>query len=148
VLSDGRIVYASASSNRDLWLALKGGSNNFGVVTRFDLETIPQGDMWGGQIMFNYTQSTINLQAKAFNNYMAPQNTDTAAMMALVLVFQNPGQTFTVANALFHMKGVVNPPVYKEFLATPEVLANQLGVASVSDVVKMFGETFPKSVVR
>lgn len=33
VLASGEIVYASHSQHRDLWLALKGGSNNFGIIT-------------------------------------------------------------------------------------------------------------------
>ncbi|VUC26900.1 unnamed protein product [Clonostachys rosea] len=41
VLASGEIVNANASSNADLWKALKGGSSNFGIVTRFDLETFP-----------------------------------------------------------------------------------------------------------
>lgn len=43
VLASGDIVNANAHENPDLWFALKGGSNNFGVVTRFDLRTFKQG---------------------------------------------------------------------------------------------------------
>jgi hypothetical protein len=28
-------------SNANLWKALKGGGNNFGIITRFDLEAMP-----------------------------------------------------------------------------------------------------------
>ncbi|CAN8100049.1 unnamed protein product [Discula destructiva] len=41
VLADGSIVEANSTTNEDLWRALKGGSSNFGIVTRFDLETHP-----------------------------------------------------------------------------------------------------------
>jgi len=50
VLANGQIVDANASSYSDLFYALKGGSNNFGVVTRIDLKTFPQGKFWGGFI--------------------------------------------------------------------------------------------------
>lgn len=33
---------ASASENIDLWRVLRGGGNNLGVVTRFDLRALPQ----------------------------------------------------------------------------------------------------------
>lgn len=41
VLASGEIINANASANSDLWSALKGGSSNFGIVTRFDLEAFP-----------------------------------------------------------------------------------------------------------
>ena len=51
VLAGGKIVNANARVNRDLWFALKGGSNNFGIVTRFDLRTLPQREIWCGTIL-------------------------------------------------------------------------------------------------
>ncbi|XXH06188.1 hypothetical protein Hte_012634 [Hypoxylon texense] len=58
VLADGRVVNANAEENRDLWIALKGGSGNFGLVTRFDLEGVPLADpanpvMWGGKMVWD-----------------------------------------------------------------------------------------------
>ncbi|RYP71474.1 hypothetical protein DL770_008122 [Monosporascus sp. CRB-9-2] len=46
VLANGTIVNANQTANADLWRALKGGSNNFGIVTRFDLEAIPARDLY------------------------------------------------------------------------------------------------------
>lgn len=66
VLGTSEVVYASADSNRNLWLALKGDSNKFGIVTRFDLATHPQGLMLGGYIDFNVTQTFMDDHAKAF----------------------------------------------------------------------------------
>ncbi|KAH6658719.1 hypothetical protein BKA67DRAFT_591540 [Truncatella angustata] len=40
-LADGRIVTANTQSNADLFRSLKGRSNNFGVVTKFTMTTIP-----------------------------------------------------------------------------------------------------------
>ncbi|ETS74384.1 hypothetical protein PFICI_14250 [Pestalotiopsis fici W106-1] len=41
VLGNGTQVVANATSNPDLFWALKGGANNFGVVTKFVLKTLP-----------------------------------------------------------------------------------------------------------
>jgi FAD/FMN-containing dehydrogenase len=41
VLANGSIVNANVSTHSDLWRALKGGSSNFGIVTRFDIEAFP-----------------------------------------------------------------------------------------------------------
>lgn len=58
VLANGEVVNANADENRDLWISLKGGSGNFGLVTRFDLEGIPLADpanpvMWGGKMVWD-----------------------------------------------------------------------------------------------
>ena len=52
VLADGSIVEATATKNKDLFKALKGGGSNLGVVTRFDLRTFtinPEG-AYGGLV--------------------------------------------------------------------------------------------------
>lgn len=38
VLADGRIVQANRDEHVDLFKVLKGGGNNFGIVTRFDIQ--------------------------------------------------------------------------------------------------------------
>jgi FAD/FMN-containing dehydrogenase len=48
VLASGEIINANSSSHADLWTALKGGSGNFGIVTRFDMYTFPAHNLWGG----------------------------------------------------------------------------------------------------
>lgn len=48
VLANGEIVEATKRKNADLFWALKGGSSNFGVVTRFDMKTIPSKKVWAG----------------------------------------------------------------------------------------------------
>ncbi|RYP11349.1 hypothetical protein DL765_007812 [Monosporascus sp. GIB2] len=41
VLADSRIINANANENSELFLSLKGGGLNFGIVTRFDIQTYP-----------------------------------------------------------------------------------------------------------
>lgn len=50
VLADGSIVLANNGTNSDLWRALKGGSGNFGIVTRIKMNAFELGNMWGGII--------------------------------------------------------------------------------------------------
>lgn len=50
VLGDGSIVTASSTENADLFKALKGGGNNLGIITRFDMRTftVPPNGAYGG----------------------------------------------------------------------------------------------------
>ena len=48
VLASGDVVNANKTSHAELFVALKGGSSNFGVVTKIDLPVFPQGKLWGG----------------------------------------------------------------------------------------------------
>lgn len=46
VLGNSSIVNANATSNKDLYRALRGGGNNFGIVTRFDMRTSDTHNIW------------------------------------------------------------------------------------------------------
>lgn len=48
VLSNGSVVHANKDSHADLFWALKGGSSNFGIVTKFDLQTVRSPKVWAG----------------------------------------------------------------------------------------------------
>ncbi|KAF2224859.1 putative FAD dependent oxidoreductase [Elsinoe ampelina] len=52
VLSDGRIVAASARQNPDLFWALKGGGNSFALVTELELRTYPSATVSVGQVEY------------------------------------------------------------------------------------------------
>jgi hypothetical protein len=47
ILANGTLVNINQQSAPDLYWALRGGGNNFGLVTRFHLETFPQTPAWG-----------------------------------------------------------------------------------------------------
>lgn len=62
VLANGTIVQANASSNASLWKALKGGIFNFGIVTRFDLHTMPAENLAYGEsvVQAAYSDSMVD----------------------------------------------------------------------------------------
>ena len=63
VLANGSIIDANADQNPDLWKALKGGGPNFGIVTRFDVRTMPAVDLAYGQniIASNHSDEVIDV---------------------------------------------------------------------------------------
>ena len=52
VLANGSISNVNNQSYPDLYFSLRGGGNQFGIVTRFDLETFTQGPVWGGHSFY------------------------------------------------------------------------------------------------
>ncbi|KKP03796.1 hypothetical protein THAR02_04126 [Trichoderma harzianum] len=145
VLASGKVVYATESSYPDLWLALKGGSNNFGIVTRFDLATFPLGNMWYSDLSYNYTDSVLSAHAKAFSNFMKPANYDGAAMMGVFLYYT--GQGFGLSDAMWYVEDVANPAVYDAFTKIPN-LGGTSELATVDKVVETFGENLPATTGR
>lgn len=146
VLASGEIIYATASSHPDLWLALKGGSNNFGIITRFDLATFPMGQMWGGVIQFNYTKAVLEAQAKAFSAFMDPKNFDDAADMGIILGFQD--KTYSIGNSLFYVEPIAYPPTFQGFTSIPSLSPNSLATNNVAETVNRFGRFLPDDVAR
>ena len=53
VTADSKILNVGQTSYPDLFWALKGGSVNFGVVTRFDLATYPGLDDYAGTVTYD-----------------------------------------------------------------------------------------------
>ncbi|KAI1427808.1 FAD-binding domain-containing protein [Xylaria sp. FL1777] len=62
VLGNGSIVNANKTENADLWQALKGGSSNFGIVTRYDMEAVPAPDLFSDTRFFsrNYSYALVD----------------------------------------------------------------------------------------
>lgn len=63
VLHNGTIVTASKDSHADLYGALKGGGNSFGIVTAYTMMAHPQGQIWGGNLLFPASKSEELLAA-------------------------------------------------------------------------------------
>lgn len=67
VLASGDIVNANATSNSDLWMALKGGGSNFGIGTRFDFNTFPLRHLWSAGIPLPVDEHTTEFALNALH---------------------------------------------------------------------------------
>ena len=133
VLADGSIVNANNLQRPDLFRALKGGSNNFGIVTRFDLKTYPQGHLWGGFIA--YPSSTIPQQLSAFQSFMQSAKSDPYAEIICAIGYVGVFKSVVVSVGLHYTKPVVNPPIFQPFTAIQPQLNNTMRIGDNIDFV-------------
>ena len=131
VLSSGNIVNANATSNPDLFAALKGGQNNFGIITQIDLQLFEQGDFWGGTIV--YPNTTEDQQVAAFTKFKTPANFDPFTSVEQSHVYSSAADLFLVAGALFYSKPVVNASTLSEFTSIQPQIENTMRISNIAD---------------
>ncbi|KAK6841171.1 FAD binding domain-containing protein [Apiospora arundinis] len=56
VLANATMITVTRDSHPDIYKALQGSGNAFGIVTAYTLKTYPQGDVWGGHYTFSATE--------------------------------------------------------------------------------------------
>ena len=132
VLADGRIVEASAQNHVDLFKALKGGSGNFGIVTRFNLYTIPTPrGVWGGVQVF--TPDKYDSLVNAYTRYqMENQVADPKATVLCVQIFSATRKIWM--NVLAHPEQD-DPATLQEWDAIGPVFSNTQHHAGLADLI-------------
>ncbi|KAI9682137.1 MAG: hypothetical protein M1817_000191 [Caeruleum heppii] len=132
VLASGEIVKVNGQTRPDLFKAMKGGSNNFGIVTRFDLITFPQGPFWGGVVAYPY--STSDAQIKAFVNFNNGIEKDQFGSLINIRSYsQATGQT-AISNAYEYTKAQAYPPSFKELTSIKPETFNSMRITNSSDL--------------
>lgn len=127
VLASGKIVNANGQENQDLYRALKGGSNNFGVVTRFDLRTFRLGKIWGGRTL--YPTSTVRQQFQALQEYTAASGDGVDPNISVMTVNAwTAGEHAFTANSYFNAKPEAAPSILKPFTGIGPVLNSTMRV--------------------
>lgn len=72
VLANGSIVRASETQDPDLFWALSGAGQNFGVATEFVMRAYPQGDMWIGMVFFPAVPEIVERVVGVMNDVYTP----------------------------------------------------------------------------
>lgn len=133
VLGNGTLVNANRTSHPDLYRALKGGGNNFGVVTRFDLATFPQGDIASLRVINDISQRSAVL--KAFTEITTATKFDVYASLVTSLVFTSATGEWVIVNIVAYTQPVAQPAVFKDLLAVPSTTnSTALGITSLAEL--------------
>lgn len=131
VTASGLVVTASPTEFPDLYWALRGGGNNFGIVTNFKLDAFPQGQMWGGQRIFTENNFKAVLDAVfKFATVGSSKDTDAAEIVS----FGNfPGVGKIAIVQTHYAQPVANASVFADFSALTPVSDNT-GISYLSDL--------------
>ncbi|KAK0883309.1 hypothetical protein LTR87_002817 [Friedmanniomyces endolithicus] len=130
VLASGLTINVTQTSFPDLWVALKGGSNNFGVVTAFESTAFPQGKFWGGFI--GNPGSTKDAQFKAFEGFTGNPNYDPYAALINSYIFTPATNSWFIANNLEYTKNQSYPPYFQNFTSLPQIF-NTMRISNLTD---------------
>ncbi|KAI8625042.1 hypothetical protein F5Y19DRAFT_451994 [Xylariaceae sp. FL1651] len=118
-LANGQLINANKSHNADLWRALKGGSNNFGIVTRYDIATFAQDDLSVTLITNDISQRSAVFDA--FTNIANSSDFDPYTALAVEMYFNSSSGLWVISNEAVYTKPVPNPPVFDELVAIPSL---------------------------
>lgn len=72
VLADGEIVVTNRDQHSDLFWALRGAGQNFGVVAEFVFTAFAQSDVWAGLLIFPPTPEILEKVVAATNDLYTP----------------------------------------------------------------------------
>ncbi|OSS44887.1 hypothetical protein B5807_09374 [Epicoccum nigrum] len=144
VLADGSIVNANKTSNADLFRALKGGSSNFGIVTRYDMETFGNEDLWGGIV--TYPASTADHHFKALVNFGLNPDRDPNAALIVFQGYSTASPTDVVRAAFDYTRPVTRPDAYKEFFEVATNISDTTKIQPMSAIAAEFGSDTTKRV--
>lgn len=123
VTADGKVVTAAATNNSDLFWAMKGGGNNFGVVTKFIYKTyqVPKIStaimVYGEEAVPDYLDAVANLA-----NY---QETVDVGAGGIFTIGYTPSTGVVSPQFLGVQAGsTIKPAVFNNFTAIPSLVSS------------------------
>ncbi|KAJ7143268.1 hypothetical protein C8R46DRAFT_1167900 [Mycena filopes] len=146
VLADGSIRVATRHSHPDLYWALKYGSTNFGIVTRFDLTTFPLADIWGGSFFYDIAHALPLLESLVT---LTGQLADDPKGMAAVGFFWNAElQDYVAWVPGVYLEPITsNPPLFSAFTGLDFApLSSSMRTARLTDLTDEVADMFTGGV--
>jgi hypothetical protein len=145
VLADGSIVIASKTKNPSLFTVLKGGNNNFGIVTGFKFTTFDYDGLWGGFII--YPSTTVQDHFKALINFSNNIDKNPKGSVMAIPVYQSTVGTDLIMTAYDYAEPVTRPAAYDEFFAIPGNISDTTRIRNMSSLAaELAGATTHRSV--
>ncbi|CZS89550.1 uncharacterized protein RCO7_02532 [Rhynchosporium graminicola] len=149
VLGNGSVVLADSLHNPDLWLALRGGHNNLGVVSSFTMKplAIPDG-IWAGNAISEPRYADQTFDALYHFGEVAGRDgltTDISGSTS-IFYFKSTRSSF-ISNFLVSSTGTAFPAILANFTSIPQT-SNTFRKASLRDLAVELGGSESGAYVR
>ncbi|KAK1984578.1 hypothetical protein LZ30DRAFT_651402 [Colletotrichum cereale] len=146
VLANGSVVDVSHSTHPDLYRALRGGGNSFGVVTRFDLDMFAQGPVWGGLHVWPLLPTVTPAITGAFVRFALDAPSDPHVSLFAGLGFMQGNFAWAVGQ--YDSLGREEPPIFAGFRDDVETygapkIVSTARVTSLSDLADELNQSEP-----
>lgn len=141
VLASGEIINANSRENADLWVALKGGSGNFGIVTRFDMNIITFANseepyIWGGTVGYNASLSgATEGMVREFVKFA--DNVDEDVESSTIVIWGYNGTNLSIRVAMENTANVAYAKAFDGLLGNvPGLTGKTLRSATMEDIAQ------------
>ncbi|OTA92459.1 hypothetical protein M434DRAFT_387304 [Hypoxylon sp. CO27-5] len=131
VLASGEIVEASAEQNSDLFQALKGGGGNFGIVTRFDMQTFKREPIYSYGLQHPESASVSHIRAlKRWTDYLMDYQNGSVVVFWSYRPVLNQTVIFT---GLSDVTGRIGAPAFDDFISIPDAISSGGHMTNMSE---------------
>ncbi|KAI0173482.1 FAD binding domain-containing protein [Hypoxylon sp. FL1284] len=137
VLGNGTVINANVDANKVLWQALKGGSGNLGLVTRFDVYTIEfpnasNPNIWGGSAQ--YDLSAAEDVIASYVDFAEKSYLDENSSTSLFWIYSHPTRSLTLQVAMDNTLNIPYPPAFDRYLSTPGLINTSISSAPMPEI--------------
>lgn len=140
--ADGRVRNVNSRSDPDLFWALKGGGNRFGIVTRFDLTTYPLGLVFAGTL--TYLPSSWDAVLAQVDIFHKEEREPWSAIIVNYIDVNDLGSGTFVTIVMYYGLPVSSPPpVFQPFFDIPGLISNTVSLRNFSSFAYENGANIP-----
>lgn len=138
-MANGDIVNVNEHDNSDLWVAMRGGSGNFGLITRFDMTAIKFADpskpnIFGGLVGYDLSKGKEVVDAYVDFAENVQKDPDTSAV--IWWHYTREAGEMSLTACLDNAVNKVTPPAMDKFLAIEGIVSNTLRSATLGNITR------------
>lgn len=113
VLPNATVATVNEHTNPDIYFALRGGMNNFGIVTHFTMRAVPQAQFYSGQKSYSADKRNI-IADIAYELTTGSGKSDTAMSFYYGFGYDQETDNYTLAFTQEYSQPILNPrPFYR-----------------------------------